>query len=130
MTLKRRKHKLATAAPPALNKPNKIFDRERRESHVGDGFVVDYEVNQERDGRAPMNESPFTAPPSGPREYYLVRYAEVTDEGDNVRGGMHHERIASPAVVDKLVAELARHPMNTKITTYRVTETWEMVGLE
>jgi hypothetical protein len=129
MTLKRRKHKLIPPVPPAQSKPTTIIDRERRERHASGIVTVTYETKRERDGRAPQNESPYTAPPAGPREYYVVRYTEVTDEGDNVRGGLYHERIASSAVVAKLVGELSSRPANTKITVYRVMETWERVAL-
>jgi hypothetical protein len=124
--MKRRKHPRRPAPPP---KPKQVSDLERNERHLGaDGTTVSYRTSIARVDSQPdprWAKLPYTPPPDGPREYYLVRFVHEDPGGDEVCGGEHHNRLASPAVVAKLLAELRKYPQNTKITVYRVTETWE-----
>jgi hypothetical protein len=129
MSMKRRQHPRppagTTTAPPP---PKKVFDLERNERHHStDGTVVRYKTKVEHGAPPAPSDSPFTPPPAGPREYYLVRYVHEDPNGNEVHGGEHHNRLASPAVVASLLEELRKNPQNTKITVYRVTETWERV---
>jgi hypothetical protein len=119
-------HRPGQSAPPPKKPPRDI---ERRARHHSPGATMTFTTTVARDTPNERSQSPFTPPPDGPREYYLVRYVHEDPEGDEVRGGLYHERLASPAVVAALVAELRRFPQNTKITVYRVMETWERIEL-
>jgi len=128
MSIKRRQHPRPPAGIAAPPPPKKVFDLERNEHHQSrTGPSVTYKTKVEHGASPAPNDSPFTPPPAGPREYYLVRYVHEDPKGDEVHGGEHHNRLASPAVVASLLEELRKYPQNVKITVYRVTETWERV---